>query len=202
MSSALRPAVFLDRDGVIIENRDGYVRQMDNVAFIPGALEAIVRLRATPYRIVIATNQSPVGRGLMALESLQAINRHIVAAIEGAGGGLDGVYVCPHTPEDGCDCRKPRPGLLLQASRELGIDLHRSVMIGDALSDVQAGLAAGARSLLVLTGRGAEQAKMHEANGLEELRTFADLPAAIGWLLDNPYQPALNSLPGPTRVSM
>ncbi|MBI3176818.1 MAG: D-glycero-beta-D-manno-heptose 1,7-bisphosphate 7-phosphatase, partial [Chloroflexi bacterium] len=147
----MRPAIFLDRDGVIIENREAYVRSWQDVAFIPGALDALQGMAATAYAIVIVTNQSGVGRGMLSLETATALNARVVAEIVRAGGRVDGLYLCPHTPEDGCDCRKPRPGMLLQAARELGLDLTRSWMVGDALSDLQAGQAAGAQSVLVLT---------------------------------------------------
>lgn len=182
----LYPAIFLDRDGVIIENRVDHVRRWQDVAFIPGVVEAIASLRSLPYRVVIATNQSAVGRGLVDLRTVDRINQRIVATIAEFGGHVDGVYVCPHTPDDGCDCRKPRPGLLLRAARELSLDLSRSVMIGDAITDAQAGLAAGVHSLMVLTGRGTEHAEMRMANGLGHLETFPDLAAAIDWLRASP----------------
>jgi D-glycero-D-manno-heptose 1,7-bisphosphate phosphatase len=138
------PALFLDRDGVIIENRDEYVRTWDDVAIIPGAIEAIAALTAfNTYRIVIVTNQSPIGRGLITKAVAERINRQLVGAIESAGGRIAAVFVCPHTDADNCDCRKPRPGLLLQAAKELHLDLSNSLMIGDALTDIKAARAAG-----------------------------------------------------------
>nr|MBI2905503.1 D-glycero-beta-D-manno-heptose 1,7-bisphosphate 7-phosphatase [Chloroflexota bacterium] len=172
----MRPAIFLDRDGVIIENREAYVRSWQDVAFIPGALDALQGMAATSYAIVIVTNQSGVGRGMLSLETATALNARVVAEIVRAGGRVDGLYLCPHTPEDGCDCRKPRPGMLLQAARELGLDLTRSWMVGDALSDLQAGQAAGAQSVLVLTGRGG----MQEIDG--QFDKLPDLPAALEYI--------------------
>jgi D-glycero-D-manno-heptose 1,7-bisphosphate phosphatase len=150
----MRPTIFLDRDGVIIENRDAYVRTWEDVAFIPGALEALALAAQSPYAIVLVTNQAGIGKGMIPVEVSDGINRRIRAAIEQAGGRVDGIYVCPHTDADDCDCRKPKPGMLLQAARELDLDLARSWMVGDALTDMQAGQAAGTQTLLVLTGRG------------------------------------------------
>ncbi len=148
----LRSAVFLDRDGVIIENRADYVKSLAESKFIPGAVEALARLAKTDWLIVIVTNQAAIGRHIITRETAEAINEYVVRTIVAAGGRVDGVYVCPHTPDDGCACRKPAPGLLLQAAAELGIDLEASVMIGDAVSDVRAALAAGAKPVFLLTG--------------------------------------------------
>ena len=175
--SPLRPAVFLDRDGVIIENRADYVKSIAEVRFLPGALEALARLARRDYLIVIATNQSAIGRGLLAREAADAINAHVLGRIVAAGGRVDGLYVCPHRPEDGCPCRKPAPGMLLDAARDLGIDLASSVMIGDALTDVQAARAAGVRPILVLTGLGEVQA-LAQAQ-LDHILAVPDLAAAL-----------------------
>ena len=153
-----KPAIFLDRDGVIIENRAGYVRTWDDVDVFPQALVGLARLRSTPYQVVVVSNQAGIGKGLIAPQTADEINRRLMECVAAAGGRLDGVYICPHHPDDGCKCRKPRPGLLLQAADDLQIDLGRSILIGDALTDLQAGLAAGVRRLcLVRTGRGAHQ---------------------------------------------
>ena len=181
---ASRPAIFLDRDGVIIENRTDYCRSWEEVVILPGALQALARAQGTSYAVVIITNQSAVGRGLVDRETTDDINVRLVAAIRAAGGRVDGVYMCPHAPEDGCACRKPKPGLLLQASRDLSLDLLRSVLIGDSLSDIEAARWAGIRrAALVLTGRGAAQVRLPEANDLGHFRTFTDLATALEVLL-------------------
>lgn len=166
-----RPAIFLDRDGVINENRSDYVKSWEEVIFLPGAIEAIRRLNTSEYAIVMVTNQSAVGRGIVPFELAQAINRQVVEQITAAGGRVDAWYMCPHHPQQGCECRKPAPGLLLQAQRDLSLDLARSYMIGDAYSDLQAAQAAGVRATLVLTGRGAEQ--------LDEIRSTSNLRYAV-----------------------
>ena len=175
-----QPAIFLDRDGVIIENCSNYVRSWADVEIFPQAIEALVGLCDTPYRIVLVTNQSAVGRGLITRETAEAINDRLLAVIRADGGRVDAVYMCPHGPNDGCDCRKPRPGLLLRAAAELDIDLSRSVMIGDALSDVQAGQAAGVgQAMLLRTGRGRDQEQLPAAVGLPPFSVFNTLADAL-----------------------
>jgi D-glycero-D-manno-heptose 1,7-bisphosphate phosphatase len=160
----MHSAIFLDRDGVIIENVDSYVRSWSDVVVFPQALAALSRLKMSSYKIVIVTNQSVVGRGIISLSDSHNINDRLVKVITNAGGRVDGVYVCPHAPEEDCSCRKPRPGLLLQAASALSIDLSQSIFVGDALTDIQAGQNAGIpTNLLVRTGRGAAQIALIEA---------------------------------------
>jgi D-glycero-D-manno-heptose 1,7-bisphosphate phosphatase len=174
-----RPAIFLDRDGVIIENRADYVKSLAEVQFIPGALAALAGAAPWAGAIVVVTNQSAVGRGLVTPATAEAINDFVRQQVEAAGGRLDGVFMCPHAPNQGCDCRKPAPGLLRQAAEILRLDLAASVMVGDAVSDVQAGHAAGARAMLVRTGRGAAQALDLAGAGLAHVPVVADLAAAL-----------------------
>ena len=177
----------MDRDGVIIENRADYVKSIDEVHFIPGVLTALARAARLSCRLVIVTNQSVIGRGLIDLAAAGRINDFVVRRLAAAGGRVDGVYVCPHRPDASCDCRKPAPGLLLRAAAELGIDLAASVMIGDDVTDVLAGQRAGARAILVRTGRGPSQsteplrtgAHGLAAAGLGSVPIVADLAAAL-----------------------
>ncbi|HEX6387292.1 MAG TPA: HAD family hydrolase, partial [Anaerolineae bacterium] len=189
ISLSLRPAIFLDRDGVIIENRHNYVRSWADVEIYPQALEALANVRHSPYKIIIVTNQSAVGRGILPLGVAETINEQLVRTIERANGRVDGVFMCPHAPADNCDCRKPKPGLLLQAASAHAIDLSRSTMIGDALTDVRAGQAAGVcQSVLLLSGRGRQQALLPEASLLAPLQTYDTLRAALNDLLaDDPH---------------
>jgi D-glycero-D-manno-heptose 1,7-bisphosphate phosphatase len=176
---ALIPAIFLDRDGVIIENRPDYIKSKDEIVPIPGALEALSHIRNYPAKIVIITNQSAIGRGIISLDEAQSINRHVLELIEKAGGRIDGLYMCPHAPADACPCRKPLPGLLIQAAEDLYIDLTQSTLIGDAVSDLQAGRSAGLLKLaLVRTGRGGEQEALL-TDSLGHFTVFDDLKSAL-----------------------
>ena len=174
------PAIFLDRDGVLIENRPDYVRDWSQVKIIPEAIDALALAAARHYKIVIVTNQSAVGRGLIPQVNADEINRRLINLIQQYGGQVDAVYMCPHRPEDDCPCRKPRPGLLLEAARSLSLDLPRSWMIGDAWSDVQAGQRAGIRhTILLKTGRGTEQLLQPCPEELTDHLIFDNLPMAF-----------------------
>ena len=176
----MHPAIFLDRDGVLIENRSDYVRDWSQVKLIPEAIHALSLTPARNYKIVIVTNQSAIGRGLVQLEKAEEINRRLIDLIQHNGGQVDGVYICPHKPDDDCFCRKPRPGLLLQAANELSLDLQRSWMIGDAWSDVQAGQRAGVRhTILLKTGRGTEQLLGSCPEEIAGSLVFDNLPLAF-----------------------
>lgn len=178
----MEPAIFLDRDGVIIENQPNYVRHWSDVVFFPQALAALEKYAGLPCKFIIITNQSAVGRGIISLEKSWHIQYQLEAHIRQAGGRVDASYMCPHAPDDGCDCRKPAPGLLLQAAEELAIDLSRSAIIGDSLGDVQAGAAAGMlHRILLETGRGISQRELPEAEGVA-FDVFPDLMGALDWL--------------------
>jgi len=176
---APRPAVFLDRDGVIIENRDDYVKSWREVRFLPGAFAAIRQLPALGYVVVIVTNQSAIGRGLLTLADAVQINRQIVAEIEAHGGRVDACYLCPHHPAAHCDCRKPAPGMLLRARDDLQLDLTRSHLVGDALTDIEAAEAAQVPGVLVRTGRGAAEAMRLGDGAPSRCRVVPDLGAAL-----------------------
>jgi histidinol-phosphate phosphatase family protein len=188
------PAIFLDRDGVLIENRSDYVRDWSQVKIIPEAIGALSLAPIQKYKVVIVTNQSVVGRGLILLETAQEINRRLIDLIRDRGGQIDAVYMCPHGPEDGCSCRKPLPGLLLQAANDLSLDLQRSWMIGDAWSDVQAGEAAGTRGTILLkTGRGADQLLQPGLGKMKRNIVFDTLPSALDAIFSIDSDPATAS---------
>jgi D-glycero-D-manno-heptose 1,7-bisphosphate phosphatase len=189
MTRAVAPAIFLDRDGVILEHRDDYVKSLAEGVVMPSALGALQKLAGLPYRIVIVTNQSPIGRGIIPLAQVEAINQWMVDEVRQHGGRIDRVCLCPHHPDAGCACRKPRPGMLLDAAEALGIDLAQSLMIGDAVTDLQAGRAAGARSILVRSGRGEAQAALLQSNGLSHVPIFADLAEVVDAILDGRLAP-------------
>lgn len=180
------PSIFLDRDGVLIENRSDYVRDWSQVKIIPEAIRALSLAPIKKYKVVIVTNQSAVGRGLLLLETAQDINQRLIRLIRDHGGQIDGVYMCPHQPEAGCFCRKPQPGLLLQAAKDLSLDLKRSWMIGDAWSDVQAGEAAGTQGTILLrTGRGIEQLLQAPPEKMIGNLIFDNLPLAIDAIISS-----------------
>jgi D-glycero-D-manno-heptose 1,7-bisphosphate phosphatase len=179
-------AVFLDRDGVIIENVESYVRSWEDVQILPGVLEALTRLNSSTYVIIFVTNQSAVGRGIIPLFAAEEINNRLVRLIQQSGGRVDGIFMCPHAPEEDCSCRKPRPGLLLQASAQLAIDLSNSVFVGDALTDIQAGQSAGIKTnILVLTGRGRDQNKLPAAQQIAPFLVYNNLNDVIDKLLSD-----------------
>ncbi len=176
----MHPAIFLDRDGVIIENRSTYIRSWQDIKFLPGALAALGLLSSSPLKIIIITNQSVVGRGIIPQTTAEQINQQLLLEIQKAGGRIDGLYMCPHRPEEDCNCRKPQPGLIIKAAQEHSIDLSNSYLIGDALTDLEAGINAGINQLvLVLTGRGSEQSKLPEAENLKPYSVFATLEEAV-----------------------
>ena len=149
-----RSAIFLDRDGVLNENRADYVRSWNEFAFLPGTFPALRALATFGAPIVIVTNQAGVGRGLISHTAIEDIHHRMTNALSRRGVRIDGIYWCPHTVDDDCQCRKPKPGMLLGAAAQLGIDLSTSVIVGDAETDIQAGQQAGCSTVLVLTGRG------------------------------------------------
>lgn len=146
--------VILDRDGVINEDSDDYIKSPAEWIPIAGAAEAIARLNQAGYQVVVATNQSGVGRGYFTLDTLNAIHDKMGAHIAAAGGELAGIFYCPHAPEDQCDCRKPRPGLIDQISAHFHVSVDGVPLVGDSLRDLECGVARGCVPVLVKTGKG------------------------------------------------
>lgn len=190
LSTELPAAIFLDRDGVINENRDGaYVTSWEQFRFLPGALEAVVSLSRAGLPVIVVTNQSGIGRGHMSEAALVQVHRRMTDAIAAQGGRITAIMYCPHAPDDGCGCRKPRPGMLQQAAAQLELDLARCVFVGDHLTDVQAAVAAGCRPILVESGRGAESRQLLDADpdlSGRNVLVVADLPAAVTAILGPP----------------
>ncbi|MFA7095771.1 MAG: D-glycero-beta-D-manno-heptose 1,7-bisphosphate 7-phosphatase [Gammaproteobacteria bacterium] len=152
-TSAAR-VIILDRDGVINEDSDEYIKSPQEWIPIPGSLEAIARLHRAGWRVVVATNQSGVARGLFDIDTLMRIHEKMHRAVEEAGGRIEAVFFCPHGPDDACQCRKPRPGLLREIAARLRIDLKGVPVVGDSLRDLQAAQAVGAKPILVRSGKG------------------------------------------------
>jgi histidinol-phosphate phosphatase family protein len=141
--------VFVDRDGVLMRDRPDYVKDWSEVEIVPGSLEALGRLRSAGARVFVATNQSIVGRGIVSRDVVDDLHARLAAIAAQHGARIDGFLVCPHRPEDACACRKPKPGLLLQAELASGVDLSRAFMVGDKVSDALAGVAAGCTAILI-----------------------------------------------------
>jgi D-glycero-D-manno-heptose 1,7-bisphosphate phosphatase len=173
--------VILDRDGVINQDSDAYIKSPEEWIPLPGSPEAIARLNRAGYRVVVATNQSGVARGYYDLETLEAIHRKMEQTLASVGATLDGIFFCPHGPDDGCHCRKPKPGLLQQISAALEQDLTGVPVIGDSLRDLQSAAAVGARGILVLTGKGTKTARDPELD--PSVPTYDDLAQAVDALL-------------------
>jgi len=168
--------VVLDRDGVINADSDQYIKSPEEWMPIPGSLEAIARLTQAGFRVVVATNQSGLGQGLFDMATLNAIHNKMHKAVNQLGGRIDAVFFCAHAQDAGCSCRKPQPGMLLEIAERFKLVLAGVPAIGDSLRDLQAASAAGARPILVLTGKGRQTVA---AGGLPEgTEIHADLAAA------------------------
>jgi histidinol-phosphate phosphatase family protein len=144
-----QPVVFVDRDGVINRMRQDYVKSWLEFEPLPGAIDAMARLSSSGRDVIVVTNQSAIGRGLVSLATVQEIHDRLSAMVEAAGGEIRAFLICPHTPADNCPCRKPAPGLLRRAHDELGVDLAEAVLIGDQPTDVEAAHAAGCGAILI-----------------------------------------------------
>ena len=147
--------IILDRDGTINEDRDDFVKSPDEWVPIAGSLEAIARLNHAGWHTVVATNQSGIARGLFDLATMNAIHAKMNRALAAVGGRIDAVFFCPHGPDDGCSCRKPRPGMLQTIGERYGVAMHETYAVGDSLRDLEAAAAAGCAPHLVRTGKGA-----------------------------------------------
>lgn len=147
--------VLIDRDGVIVKVRTDYVKTLEEMEILPGAIEALAELSKNHHRLFVITNQSAIGHGLTTREEVDRMHERISSEVRQMGGAIEAFLVCPHTPNDGCECRKPKPGLLFQARDKYGVDLDSAVLVGDAATDIQAARAAGCMSILVLTGMSA-----------------------------------------------
>lgn len=150
----MESAVFVDRDGTLLWSRHKYVRSVADYRFLEGALDALVELSALGYRVFIFTNQPGVSANRMTLDEVEKIHYETVREVDRKGGRVDGLLLCPHLPRSRCDCRKPKIGLLRHAAEDYDLNLFSSYVIGDRLSDIQAGRSAGCKTVLVLTGWG------------------------------------------------
>lgn len=179
-----KPAIFIDRDGTLNLEKN-YLHRWQDWEWIPGAVEAIKRFNAAGYLVIVISNQAGVARGMYSESDIDALHRQVDADLQYQGGRIDAYYYCPHHPEHGavrdCECRKPEPGMLLQAADEHQLDLAHSYMIGDKVSDVEAGLNADVTPILVETGYGAEERMELPPNVL----VVSDIGAAAEWILSS-----------------
>ena len=173
--------VILDRDGVINFDSAQFIKNPAEWKPIPGSLEAIARLNQSGYRVVVATNQSGVGRGLFDMDMLNQIHEKMHKALFAVGGRIDAIFYCPHAADSACECRKPKPGMFKRISQTLNIELPGVPAIGDSLRDLQAGAAAGCTPLLVLTGKGTKT--QAEGNLPDGTLIFPDLAGAVDFIL-------------------
>ena len=184
--------VILGRDGVLNEYREGHVTGPEEWEPIPGALEAVARINHAGWHAVVATNQAGIGRGMIDMAAINAVHARMNQQLLTQGGRLDAVFFCPHTPEDECDCRKPRPGLLLDIGRRYGCDLSQVPMVGDTLRDLQAAQAAGCEPHLVLSGRAqglAEEQVQHMLQQVPSAQVHANLAAFADHILVREHKP-------------
>jgi D-glycero-D-manno-heptose 1,7-bisphosphate phosphatase len=182
--------VILDRDGTINQDSDDYIKSPEEWIPLPGALEAIARLNHAGWQVVVASNQSGLGRGLFDMATLNAMHAKMNKHLSAVGGRIDAVFFCPHGPEDKCHCRKPMPGLFEQIGERLGIDLNGNHVVGDSLRDLQAGVAVGCTPHLVHTGKGAAfQGQPLPHTFPSHTLTHADLAGFVDWLLDEKPDP-------------
>ncbi|HLL79489.1 MAG TPA: D-glycero-beta-D-manno-heptose 1,7-bisphosphate 7-phosphatase [Ktedonobacteraceae bacterium] len=175
--------IFLDRDGVINENRADYVKSWSEFRFLPGAKEAIAALTKEGHRILVCSNQACIARGILPLETVEDIHARMIAELAQVGGRIEKVYFCPHGKDEGCFCRKPRPGMLLRARDELGVDMSDALFIGDSITDMRAGWAAGIPTLLVLTGLGREHLRDYPCEARGTCSIAESLEVAVKMIL-------------------
>lgn len=173
--------IILDRDGVINEDSDDYIKSPEEFIPLPGSLEAIARLHRAGYAIAVATNQSGIARGYFNIETLNLMHGKLYQLLAAHGGQIDGIFYCPHGPDDVCECRKPKPGLLFDIKARFNTVMQDVPLVGDSLRDLQAARAVGAQPVLVRTGKG--ERTLAQAEGLEGVPVYDDLSAFVDDLL-------------------
>jgi D-glycero-D-manno-heptose 1,7-bisphosphate phosphatase len=173
--------IVLDRDGVINHDSDQFIKAPDEWRPIPGSLEAVARLNHAGFRVVVATNQSGVGRGLLDIATLNAIHERMHKALAQVGGRIDAIFYCPHTADSQCECRKPKPGMLEEIGRRFNVDMTGIPCIGDSPRDLAAAEAVGAQPMLVLTGKG--EKTLRDGGFPKNTVIFPDLAFAVAALL-------------------
>lgn len=175
--------IVLDRDGVINHDSDAYIKSPDEWLPVEGSLEAIARLNHAGYTVVIASNQSGLARGYIDVEALTAIHMKMDEMLSRIGGHIDAVFFCPHGPDDGCDCRKPKPGMLLDIGQRFNVSLSDVLFIGDSVTDIKAAHDASASAMLVRTGKGKKAEKILQNDSKLSVPVYDDLASAVEAIL-------------------
>ena len=175
--------IVIDRDGVINEDSDDYIKSPDEWVPVPGSLEAIVRLNRAGFIVTVATNQSGLSRGYFDLKTLSAIHRKMESMLFEQGGRVDAVFYCPHGPKDNCECRKPKPGLLNDIGYRFQVNMSSVMFIGDTISDIKAAKAAKAKPVLVRTGKGKNTEQLLEENSFNDVPVYENLFEAVDFIL-------------------
>ncbi len=184
--STRQKVVFLDRDGVINIDSENYVKNWSEFEFIPGSLEAIKRLARHQFITIIITNQSMINRKISPMKELDHIHLMMQEAIKSRGGNIRDIFFCPHKPEERCPCRKPKPGLILEAQKQHHIDLASSVMVGDSVKDIECAKNAGCgQAVLVKTGKGRESEKLLAEKECTPDFIATDLSDAVTWIINS-----------------
>jgi len=188
----MQKCVFLDRDGVINADSPAYIKHWSEFEFLPGSLPALKRLTENGFATVIITNQSIINRKMVPLKTLEEIHRNLRSAVRKSGGAIHGIFFCPHTPEENCSCRKPKPGLIHQARAAFDIHLTSAVMVGDSAKDIECAKNAGCgKSILVRTGNGLKAETQLARLDHSPDYIFNDLDEASQWIVDNPLPSGL-----------
>ena len=184
----LENVVFLDRDGVINEDSPNYIKNWKEFHFLPGSLEALKELHTNDFTAIVITNQSMIGRKISGPENLKEIHRNMSDAAKRHGGIICDIFFCPHSPDGNCTCRKPKPGLILQAQEKYDIDLSTACMVGDSAKDIECALSAGLRhAILVRTGNGKRAELILKEKNIIPDYVAEDLMDAVEWILDSGY---------------
>ena len=180
----LKKVVFLDRDGTINRDSPGYIKSREEFEYLPGSLEAIAALTANGFTSFVITNQSAIPRKLISPEELGHIHAQLLQSVRSSGGEIKDIFYCPHMPEDECNCRKPEPGMILQAQRKHSIDLADAVMVGDSYRDIECGINAGCgKTILVKTGIHANMTQRLAEKGIVPDYVAEDLYRAAQWII-------------------
>lgn len=181
----MKKLIVLDRDGVINHDSDEYIKSPQEWLPIEGSLEAIARLNHADYQVAVATNQSGIARKLFTMDNLVDMHNKMHQLVNEVGGHIDAVFFCPHAPRDQCDCRKPKPGMLVDIAKRFNANMRQVPVIGDSLRDLQAATAVEALPILVKTGKGEKMAGSLSEHGLGDTPVFDNLSEAVDHLLDS-----------------